>query len=410
MTQRRKPIPKSQAEISQNNITPHDAKHGKAIVNKNRAYNRSVKGDTVKQFSVGLKDVDETIVYYYNNVIKPSVIQNGTKKNVPIIYGSPERWAAVQKDGFLRDKNGKVQYPIIMFKRASVTKNRSLGNKLDANNPVNFGIFKKNYSKKNVYDRFSILTNRKPVDEYYGVIIPDYVDIVYSCSIFTEYTEQMNKIVESINFASDSYWGDPERFNFRASIDSFQTTTEVTKGEDRVVKTTFDIKMSGYIIPDSINTSIANMNKFYSKSSVSFGIEAEGIIESLTTATGTVPPVVNFPTTTTAIPAGGLLGSEKDYLLLNTLLDTNIHTHTIDNPNNSITFTGVSIATPPANFDALTIEDFTVYINGLAIEPSAIDSIVQNGSDVLITFNTAQLEYSIVTGMEVLVRGKFNID
>jgi len=168
--------------------------------------------------------------------------------------------------------------------------------------------------------------------------------------------------------------------------------------------------MSGYIIPDSINTSIANMNKFYSKSSVSFGIEAEGIIESLTTATGTVPPVVNFPTTTTAIPAGGLLGSEKDYLLLNTLLDTNIHTHTIDNPNNSITFTGVSIATPPANFDALTIEDFTVYINGLAIEPSAIDSIVQNGSDVLITFNTAQLEYSIVTGMEVLVRGKFNID
>jgi len=410
MTQRRKPIPKSQVEISQNNITPHDAKQGKAIVNKNRAYNRSVKGDTVKQFSVGLKDVDETIVYYYNNVIKPSVIQNGTKKNVPIIYGSPERWAAVQKDGFLRDKNGKVQYPIIMFKRASVTKNRSLGNKLDANNPVNFGIFKKNYSKKNVYDRFSILTNRKPVDEYYGVIIPDYVDIVYSCSIFTEYTEQMNKIVESINFASDSYWGDPERFNFRASIDSFQTTTEVTKGEDRVVKTTFDIKMSGYIIPDSINTSIANMNKFYSKSSVSFGIEAEGIIESLTTATGTVPPVVNFPTTTTAIPAGGLLGSEKDYLLLNTLLDTNIHTHTIDNPNNSITFTGVSIATPPANFDALTIEDFTVYINGLAIEPSAIDSIVQNGSDVLITFNTAQLEYSIVTGMEVLVRGKFNID
>ena len=313
--------------ISQNTITPHDAKQGKAIVNKNRAYNRSVKGDTVKQFSVGLKDVDETIVYYYNNVIKPSVIQNGTKKNVPIIYGSPERWAAVQKDGFLRDKNGKVQYPIIMFKRASVTKNRSLGNKLDANNPVNFGIFKKNYSKKNVYDRFSILTNRKPVDEYYGVIIPDYVDIVYSCSIFTEYTEQMNKIVESINFASDSYWGDPERFNFRASIDSFQTTTEVTKGEDRVVKTTFDIKMSGYIIPDSINTSIANMNKFYSKSSVSFGIEAEGIIESLTTATGTVPPVVNFPTTTTAIPAGGLLGSEKDYLLLNTLLDTNIHTH-----------------------------------------------------------------------------------
>ena len=91
-----------------------------------------------------------------------------------------------------------------MFKRDSIEKNRSLGNKIDANNPNNFAIFQKGYSKKNVYDRFSTLNNRDEVKELYGVIIPDYVNIAYSCIIFTEYVEQMNKIVESINFASDA--------------------------------------------------------------------------------------------------------------------------------------------------------------------------------------------------------------
>ena len=284
MAERNKVLPKRQSQLSQESIetynnapkqpTPDDSK-------KNRGYNTSLKDDDVKQFSVGLRDIDETIVYYFNNVIKPSVIQNGKRIPVPILYGSPERWASVQKDGYYRDKNGKIQTPLIMFKRDSIEKNRSLGNKLDANNPNNFAIFKKKFSRKNVYDKFSALTNRKPVEELYGVIIPDYVNIRYSCIIFTEYVEQMNKIVESINFASDAYWGDPNRFNFRAMIDSYTTTTEVTQGQDRTVKTAFEINLMGHIIPDSINASIASTDKFYSKAAVRFTYETTGSIDRL---------------------------------------------------------------------------------------------------------------------------------
>ena len=249
--------------------TPSNAR----LQKENRGQRVSVKNDKVKNFSLGLKDIDETIVYYFNNVIQPSVIQNGKKKNVPILYGSQERWASVQKDGFYRDKNGKIQAPLIMYKRDSIEKNRSLGNKMDANNPINYVIFKKGFSKKNVYDRFSALNNRLPVEEYYGVIVPDYVNLTYSCMIFTDYIEQMNKIVESINFASDSYWGDPERFQFRAMIDNFTTTTELNQGEDRKVRTEFTISMLGHIIPDSINVQLNGQNKFYSKSTLNFGVE-----------------------------------------------------------------------------------------------------------------------------------------
>ena len=272
----KKPLPKSQRELSQQSV---DSTVNDINPLENRGNRLSVKDDNVKQFTIGLRDIDETIVYYFNNVIRPSVIQNSTKKNVPIIYGSPERWAAVQKDGFYRDKNGKIQAPLIMYKRDSIEKNRSLVNKLDANNPNNYGIFKKSFSKKNVYDRFSILNNRDKVDEYYGVIVPDYVNLTYSCIVFTDYIEQMNKIVESINFASDAYWGDPEKFKFRAMIDNFTTVTELNQGEDRKVRTEFQINMLGHIISDSINAQLNGQNKFYTKGKVSFTTETVDNLE-----------------------------------------------------------------------------------------------------------------------------------
>lgn len=419
MAKKTKILPKRQSQLSQAAIDTYNNAQKQPtpdVTRQNRGYQRSVKNDDVKQFSIGLRDIDETIVYYFNNVIKPSVIQNSKRINVPILYGSPERWASVQKDGYYRDKNGKIQAPLIMFKRDSIEKNRSLGNKMDANNPNNFAIFQKGYSKKNVYDRFSRLNNREEVKELYGVIIPDYVNITYSCIIFTEYVEQMNKIVESINFASDAYWGDPEKFNFRAMIDTYTTTTEVNQGEDRTVKTSFQINMMGHIVPDSINTSIANMNKFYSKSAVKFGLEVAGTEEILNARAGTAEssaPKTRFydaigGKSETTINFSGMTNDERTYLALSTIIDTNNQAFTINTGDNSITFANVTIATPPDNFPALTKDDFQVFINGLIVEISAITSITQVGNDVVIDFGP-DLEYTITDQMEIAAVGKFEI-
>jgi hypothetical protein len=83
----------------------------------------------------------------------------------------------------------------------------------------------------------------------------------------------MNKIVESINYASDSYWGDPERFKFQSFIDSFDTTTEIQTGTDRIVKTTFSLKLNGYILPDAMIKDMSYDPILYSKGRVTFGIE-----------------------------------------------------------------------------------------------------------------------------------------
>ena len=423
----KKILPKTQAQLSQASITPYDKlNEGKSPLQtpKKRGEIRSVKNDDVKQFHIGLRDIDETIVYYFNEVIRPSVIRNGKRINVPILYGSPERWASVQKDGFYRDKNGKIQTPLIMFKRDSVEKNRQLGNKLDANMPNNFGIFKKKFSKKNIYDRFSALSNRNKVEEYYGVIIPDYVNIVYSCVIFTEYVEQMNKIVESINFASDSYWGDPERFKFRAMIDSYTTTTEMVQGQDRMIKTNFTINLLGHIVPDSINTSIANMNKLFSKSAINFTFETAGSEETISALASTPAreakvrqfdgpggkTTINQTINQTIISGSGMTDTERNYASLNTLIDTNNTTdynHSFDIGNNKVTFTGVTIADTPTGFPALTVEDFQVYINGLNVEPAAISSIAEVSGNTEIVFIPSELGYGLKTEYEITAVGKF---
>ena len=283
----RRPIVNSRYQILKDNYTatPNSAtdpqfptidgvKKPETRANVNRGRITTRKDDKVQDVSIGLQDHDEAIMHYFNKVIKPSVIINGNRTNVPVIYGSPERWKSVQRDGFFRDKEGKLQSPIIMFKRDSVEKRRDLGNKLDGNNPQLYYTFQQQYTKKNQYDNFSVLQNRRPQREYHTVVVPDFVILNYTCIIFTAFIAQNNKLIEMINFTSDSYWGDEERFKFNAKIDTYSNTIELAQGSQRQIKTEFGLKLQGYLVPDSINKELAKKpQKYFSKSTVVFNSE-----------------------------------------------------------------------------------------------------------------------------------------
>ena len=410
-----KPIPKGQRQLSEESNKAYLNDGLNLGVNpKRRELQRTVKDDDTRNFTIGLRDIDEAIFYYFENVIRPTVVRNGKQVNVPVLYGSPERWKSVQKDGFYRDRNGKIMTPLIMIKRDLLEKNRQLGNKLDANNPLNFGIFEKKYSKKNIYDRLSVLTNRDEVKEYQGVVIPDFVNITYSCIVFTQYVEQMNKIVESINYASDAYWGDPERFNFRAMIDSYNTTTEISQGEDRTVKTDFTISLLGHIVPDTINAAIQGSGKFFSKVRVNFGLETVNDVEEvernrfsiIRTNAGAKSKFYENVGETLKITTieEDMTAEQKEYLSLERVYSSNNISVTVAHP--VLTWSNITIATPPDGFPALTKSNFRVYVNGLIVENDAITSIEQSGSDVVVTFNSG-LGYDISSDDEFMISGKF---
>ena len=306
MSKIRKPIPKTQRQLSVEQQKAIDTRRGNpnARINPNESetgisFNRSTKlsfkKDSVKPFSIGIQDLDEAVFFYFQNVIKPFVFQNGERRNVPIIYGAPERWKSFQRDGYYRDKKGAIMLPIIVLKRDTITKDRSVYNKLDANGVNLYGSFQKKYSPDNFYNNFAVLNNKKPVKEHYAVAVPDFVTLEYSVLVQTYYMEQLNKIIEACEYASDAYWGNPERFKFRAFIDSFNTKTELTTGKDRLVLGTFNIQLRGYIIPDTIQKEMHSINKFNGKSKVTINFETTSNSDNFKPGVQSIPANRTFP-------------------------------------------------------------------------------------------------------------------
>ena len=102
MPQSRKPVPKSQREISNDLVNPYanpetgDTRGNQNIpsnfkqftqeeqngLDHNRSNEMSFKNDTTKPFTIGLQDIDESIMYYFKNVIRPFVIQNGKRNQL----------------------------------------------------------------------------------------------------------------------------------------------------------------------------------------------------------------------------------------------------------------------------------------------------------------------------------------
>ena len=257
-----RPRPKTQEEISISKQQPYElAELGNPNtaanpneqatgINFNRSTKISQKGDATKSYKIGVQDIDEAIFYYFNNVIQPEVKQNGGIIPVPVVYGNPERWKSVQKDGFYRDKAGSIMLPLITVQRSNIEKDRSVTAKVDSNSPSLYYTLDKGYNSKNAYNTFDLLNNRKPVRQTQAIVVGDFVTITYECNMQTYYMEQLNGLIESIEYASDSYWGDPQRYKFRCFIDSFGSTTELTQGQERLVRGTFSIRLRGQIIPE----------------------------------------------------------------------------------------------------------------------------------------------------------------
>ena len=76
--------------------------------------------DDIKNISNQIIDMDSAIMYYFNEVIKPTVTENKETIKVPVMYASPERWVSIQKQGFMRDKRQQLITPLIVFKRTGI--------------------------------------------------------------------------------------------------------------------------------------------------------------------------------------------------------------------------------------------------------------------------------------------------
>jgi hypothetical protein len=219
------------------------------LSNPSSTYNRGAdtqqQDKIVEPVEVNLLTIDTAILKFLQEKIAPTVMQGDKMIKVPIIYGNPERWKAIQKDGVFRDQNGKIHLPIMMIRRMSMKKN-------SLNSPVNKYqqyLFKIGWNSRNVYDRFAVLNKMIPSDVYHSSVVPDYYDISYEVMVWTEYMEQMNKIIESISFEEGEYWGEETGYRFITKISQYDQTTDMPMDDDRIIRNKFNIDIKAYILP-----------------------------------------------------------------------------------------------------------------------------------------------------------------
>ena len=230
-----------------------------------------------KGFSIGLKEIDTAVINHIRNIMKPVVRESNEIIKVPVMYGNEERWKSVRGRGVLRDKNGVIILPVIVIKRTSLTMNPDMP--LSFDNDVKGKYItvirsSNGWSKNNRYDRFSVLTGQKPVEEFVKTGMPDFVICSYSIVMMTAFMEQMNDLNTIMVEHLETYWGDSNSYRFLSAL-SGDISNEVQMESDgeRLVRNELALEIKGYMIPeftDNIFGKTAEAGRGYTPKKVVF--------------------------------------------------------------------------------------------------------------------------------------------
>ena len=352
---------------------------------------KSTNGDLKK--SITLFDIDYAMMSYLEDTVLPTLKDGkGVAIKIPVIYGNSERWNGSRRQGVYRDSKGKIQLPLMMLRRTSIAKDETMQM---PNRHLSYPAITK-WSKDNRYDRFTALgSGVKPKQEIFRIAMPDYVEVNYDCMCWTSYTEQLNEVIEQLNFAS-SYWGDKEKFKFRTSVSEFNVINEVGEGTERINRVEFSLNVKAYLLPEKFDGEVTTRKSLSTKRLV---ISTE---VDVTSGTGRLE---------------GLLTTPSPYYDNKDLIDfLSINNSATQNPvtNNTITFTGIKLIKTPATLQsvitsALTYEDNSydvkVYVNGVRYYFNTHFTVIVNSNSLEIDFSL--MPFVVDSEDEITITGKF---
>ena len=230
-----------------------------------------------KGLSIGLTDIDTTVIRHMKNVMKPIVREANEIIKVPVMYGNEERWKSIRNRGVLRDKNNTIILPVIVIKRTGVAMNDQMPLSFDNDVQGKFiSVVRSSngWSKNNRYDRFSVLTGQKPVEEFIKTGMPDFVVCTYNIVMMTAFMEQMNDLNTIMVEHLETYWGDSTSYRFLTALEGdISNEVQMESQGERLIKNELTITIKGYMIPeftDNVFGKTAEMGRAYKPKKVSF--------------------------------------------------------------------------------------------------------------------------------------------
>lgn len=383
----------------------------KEIIKRQNQYRDNIKPDVrvnqvannenLRAVRLGLYDVDNAIKWHLENVVNLQIDTVQGSKKVPVIFATPEKWVSVQTQGYIHDNNDKIITPIAVLNRTGIEQRQDYVKNEVLKNEGNQWLFERKYSQKNKYTPFDILTNTKPLREFYTLDIPRFIHVTYNVIFWTEFIEQMNDLVEQVLFFNGTAFGDTQKYPTTISSPSFELSNEI--GNDRFVKATFEFTVKAYLInEDSRNRPTIQKLIPANKIVINFK-ESTTLLDSMTAAAG------GGTTTISGKPAGSsternvarVNQESLDYINTN---KTKVATYT---NSNTATIIGASILSAPVTLPPTDKNSFYYFINGQNIPSTYVISFTQTGADIVIVFNIASLGYELSSTDEIFIIGKF---
>lgn len=241
--------------------------------NLNRAYQKRRDNDIIKIPEINFWDIDYAILHYLREVISPTIDENGTVVDVPVMYANGETWSQIKELGFIRDTKNKVKTPLIIIHRSNAFERADV-RKLEVNNGGDNRYYIKRFPRnlENRNFRLNQTNNTSFGEEFYISLIPRHYKITYDIQIWTEYEEDMNQVVQSILPQSGHAWGDT--LLFPTFVGDFNFDTLNAPDQERLVISNTSLTVDGYLV-NAFDLRKSNIEKAVSIKRVMFRSERE---------------------------------------------------------------------------------------------------------------------------------------
>ena len=383
----------------------------------NRATQIRRDDDVIRTPRRTLYDIDFAMKWFVENEIQPQVTHNNELINVPVIFANGEKWDSVRRLGYLRDEKGMLQSPLVVLKRNTMTERDQL-KKLDTNRPTSIdGIgnqmyYRAKYNKRNRYEDelFPIPVNSpEESKEIYAINIPEYVDIEYDLMLWTDFTTQMNELVEQFMPYGGFAWGN-EQNKYQTHMRAFTFETLNTVGEDRLVRATTSLTVKGTLLAEQ-EFRLSTLQKAYSIKRVRFDTVIDVGLDLFST---TVIPeqLLRFQSqvlaggSVTVSSSGGGSGTSIDAATMSYLVNLTEKQASYSS-DTTVTVSGAATINPTTSLSA-TKAEFDIYINGQYIDKAAYNWTPTTSGTQTIVFNTNTLGYTIESDDIIIVNGRWS--
>lgn len=306
----------------------------------------------------GIEDIDRALFHLFDKRLNFSIEVDGESKKVPVVFAAGERFALTRRSANFRDVNNALILPIISIERGTIDYSPGLGtygtpiatrdqisyvvkrrlsekdrdyqniiNKKRLKNQSNVGTrghfgntseFPGLYSKPGTIASRRNTTNLSFIDsppdsmlrpsignnifEIITVPYPEFISIEYNVTFWTQYMQNMNKLLESMLVQFD---GQEKAFQivtregyelvayFQGQFSAETNFNDYTDSE-RVIKYNFNIKVPGFIIAPHDDSGLPSpFRRYLSAPQIEFGMSQTSTQVSSTTSKGPAKNNVN---------------------------------------------------------------------------------------------------------------------